>query len=106
MINQEVKSDLEEAEYSAPISIEEKVATNDKKQQEALDPAKGSSREAYDEIKKVEAMTSINEVGDVKAKSVRDDKPSYYSMKRMIQLSIKLNHGYLAYLYYTLLLVS
>jgi len=51
-------------------------------------------------------MTSTNEVGDVKAENVRDDKPSYYSMKRMIQLSIKLNHGYLAYLYYKLLLVS
>jgi len=31
LINQEVKSDLKEAEYSAPISIEEKVATNDDK---------------------------------------------------------------------------
>lgn len=51
-------------------------------------------------------MTSANEVGDVKAESVRDDKPSYYSMKRMIQLNIKLNHGYLDCLYSKLLLVS
>nr|ABD33185.1 hypothetical protein MtrDRAFT_AC157894g7v2 [Medicago truncatula] len=30
--NKEVKSDLKKAEYSAPISIEEKVATNDDKE--------------------------------------------------------------------------
>ncbi|AES82346.1 hypothetical protein MTR_7g111310 [Medicago truncatula] len=31
-VGKEVKSDLKKAEYSAPISIEEKVATNDDKE--------------------------------------------------------------------------
>ncbi|KAJ1393311.1 putative muscle M-line assembly protein unc-89-like isoform [Sesbania bispinosa] len=55
-IKHEAKTDLkQETEYSAPINIEEKVATNDdndNKQQGTPAAAEGSSREAEVEIKK------------------------------------------------------
>jgi ABC-type phosphonate transport system ATPase subunit len=77
--NQEIKTGLkEETKYSAPISIEEKVAANDdNKQRGAPDSAKGWSSKEEIQNKKVEEMTFTNEEGGAR-------RPRVYKMINLL----------------------
>ena len=93
--NQEAKTELKEGrEYSAPISVEEKVAANEDKKQAGA--PEESSRGAEVEIKQVEeqneAKTAAAEAGAVKTENVTDERAVLDNEKRG-QPEIKVDEG-------------